>query len=100
MRPLQAVLLVPFILAACADGEVHVESDTSWEGTVEGIGAVEGTGDRIFEVTVGDDTCWRLTKTGPNGVLRAYGRTKSLFGTDITDDATTTRAGGTVAGCL
>jgi hypothetical protein len=99
MRPLYALPLLA-LLAACADGEVHVESDTSWQGTIDGIGAVEGTGDRVFEVSVGDDTCWQLTKTGPNGVLRAYGREKTILGTDIADDATTTEPGGTVAGCL
>ena len=95
-----AVLLLG--LLGCGDKTLFVESNAPWQGTVDGIGDVSGTGNKDFDVSeVDGEVCWTLKKTTLAGVLRVYVEDNGAFGlsTDIEGLKTTTDPYGEVSGC-
>ena len=100
-RALPCVAL--FALAACGSRELHVESDTRWTGTIEGMGSVSGSGTRVIDLNrAPSPVCWSIGKTTSAGTLHVYGRQSSFGGTevDIIDEGTTNAPNGVVQGCL
>ncbi len=104
-RPPPLLSLVVFLAAgatACGDKVLYVESNASWAGTVDGIGAVTGTGSADFDVAeVDGEVCWTLHKTTLAGTLRAYVKDEGAFGasSDIEGLETTSEPYGEIGGC-
>jgi hypothetical protein len=85
------LLLAVATLAGCSK-KIRVESDTTWEGTVNGA-PVSGTGDQTFELN-GDTNCYTLKKTTQIGYLRVKIRKGSGMDQSTIDDF------GQVEGCI
>ena len=99
----RAVLLIgAFVLIGCTDKTLHVESDTSWAGTIDRFGGVAGQGNAQYDLGgVAGQVCWKIAKTTTAGTLRAYADDKTWFGlgTEVDGEATTTAPAGEVQGC-
>ena len=39
------------VIAGCGGRVIHIESDTSWSGTIDGIGAISGRGSKTFALS-------------------------------------------------
>jgi hypothetical protein len=64
--PIVSMLLV----AGCGNRVIHIESDTDWSGTIDGIGVVSGRGSRTFALdAVSSPVCWTITKMTDAGTL-------------------------------
>ncbi|HET9325678.1 MAG TPA: hypothetical protein VFQ05_02785 [Candidatus Eisenbacteria bacterium] len=85
------LLLAAATLAGCSK-KIRVESDTTWEGTVNGA-TVTGTGDQTYELN-GDTNCYTLKKTTAVGYLRV--KIKKGTGSDQSTEAEF----GEIRGCL
>jgi hypothetical protein len=96
-----AVPLVCCLLAGCAERTLMIESDTSWSGNVQQVGAINGQGGAELELpSTGGRLCWDLQKGTTAGTLRAYVRDKkNFFGTDTDGDMATTEPNGLITGC-
>jgi hypothetical protein len=91
------------VIAGCGDRVIHIESDTSWSGTIDGVGAVSGRGGKTFALdAVSSPVCWTITKTTEAGTLRVYSEASTWFGLgeDIEAEQTTTEPNGDVTGCV
>ena len=101
MRTLALVATIA-LLGACTNRELVIESSTSWTGFIEddesGFSR-DGSGNATFDLDRGT-TCWTFQKATEQGSLRAYARTKELFGNDTRGEARTTAAYGFVTGCI
>ena len=99
----RAVLLIgAFVLIGCTDKTLHVESDTSWAGTIDQFGPVDGHGNAQYDIGgVTGEVCWKIAKTTTAGTLRAYADDKTWFGlgSEVDGEATTTAPAGEVQGC-
>lgn len=102
MRALRYAPALALILAACGGKTLVVDSDTSWQGTADGLGQVAGRGEGRMELPDLDEICWTLAKTTDAGTLRAYAETSTWFGlgSDVSGEATTTAPAGSVSGCV
>ena len=103
MRALISALAIAVGLSACTDREIIVESNTSWSGFIgeeESGYSRDGFGNAKFDVDGGSRACWTFQKETEDGYLRAYARTKEIFGTDRHGDARTTAVFGIVTGCV
>jgi hypothetical protein len=90
------------MLTACSGKTLHVESDTSWAGTIDHFGTIDGHGNAQYDVGgVTGRICWSISKTTSAGILRAYTDDDTWFGlgSEVDGEATTTAPGGVVAGC-
>jgi hypothetical protein len=90
------------LLCACNKTTLVVESDTSWAGSIEGVGQVADRGDARFELPdLKRESCWELRKTSSAGTLRAYAEDDPWFGlgSEIDGEAVTTAPNGVVRGC-
>lgn len=98
------MLWLVLLLCACGDERLFIESDTSWSGTVDGVGLVSGHGDEEFDLAAEGDQapCWTLNKTTDAGTLRAYAEADTWFGlgVGVHGEATTREARGQVRGCV
>ena len=99
--------LLPIIstlfIAGCGGRVVHIESDTSWTGTIDGIGQVSGRGGQTFALdAVSTPVCWTITKSTSAGTLRVYSEASTWFGLgeDVEAEQTTTAPNGQVTGCV
>ncbi|MGE5091823.1 MAG: hypothetical protein ACM3OH_06590 [Bacillota bacterium] len=91
------------LIAGCGGRVIHIESDTSWSGTIDGIGAVSGRGSTTFALdAVSSPVCWTITKLTAAGTLRVYSEASTWFGLgeDIEAEQTTTEPNGDVTGCV
>jgi hypothetical protein len=91
------------VIAGCGGRVIHIESDTSWSGTIDGIGAISGRGSKTFALdAVSSPICWTITKTTAAGTLRVYSEQSTWFGLgeDIEAEQTTTEPNGDVTGCV
>ena len=90
------------LLAGCGDSVVHVESDTTWAGTVGGS-QVSGRGDESFTLPADGSAsrCASIHKTTEAGTLRVVIEQSTWFGLGNTVDfeGTTTAPMGAVSGC-
>lgn len=94
--------VLSLVLLGCGDKTLYVESNAPWEGTVDGVGSVSGTGNEDFDVSEQDgEICWTLRKTTLAGTLRAYVEDESMFGLGVAVEGleTTTQPYGEVGGC-
>ncbi len=99
---LSLLLLAAAGTTACGDKVLYVESNASWAGTVDGLGAVSGAGSTDFDVSeVEGEVCWTLRKTTLAGTLRAYVKDEGPFGagSDIEGLETTSEPYGEIGGC-
>jgi hypothetical protein len=90
------------LLSACTDRELIIESNTSWSGFIGGEESGysrNGSGNATFDLDEGR-TCWEFQKETAEGSIRAYAKTRELFGSDRSGDAWTTTEFGFVAGCI
>jgi hypothetical protein len=90
------------LLAGCSGKTLHVESNTTWAGNIDKYGAVAGQGNAAFDLgDIYGEVCWKIGKTAPIGVLRAYSDDDTWFGlgSEVDGDQTTTLANGEVTGC-
>lgn len=97
--PIVSMLLV----AGCGNRVIHIESDTDWSGTIDGIGVVSGRGSKTFALdAVSSPVCWTITKMTDAGTLRVYSEASTWFGLgeDIEAEQTTTEPHGDVTGCV
>lgn len=96
-------LLMSVGLTACGSEALHIESDTSWAGAIEGA-PVTGRGSQVIDLDAfkAGTKCWTLRKTTSAGVLHVWGEQKSLFGlgVEIFGESTTREPGGVVQGCV
>jgi len=79
---------------------VRIESDTYWEGTVDGR-RIYGYGNREYLVYA--PSCWSVYKTTYNGLLRTFATYRDYYrgGNFPTwDDRATTSPYGSVNGCI
>ena len=90
-----------FLCAACGGTELHVESNTTWSGHINGSSGAsyDGSGNEVFKLETGVLTCWSFQKQTPAGSLRVYAVEGGIFGTGKAGDATTTAQYGVVSGC-
>ena len=91
------------VIAGCGGRVIHIESDTSWTGTIDGVGAVAGRGSKSFTLdATSSPVCWVITKTTAAGTLRVYSEQSTWFGLgeDIEAEQTTTEPNGDVTGCV
>ena len=101
MRKLAGVVAI-VLLGACTDRELIIESNTSWSGFIGGEESGysrDGSGNAKFDLDEGR-TCWTFQKETEQGSIRAYAKTRELFGSDRSGDAWTTTEFGVVAGCI
>lgn len=101
MRPL-LLWGVVVALSACSGKTLHVESDTSWSGTVDQFGAVQGSGNAQYDL--GDthgQVCWTIGKVTTAGILRVYADDDTWFGlgSEVDGESSTTAPSGAVEGC-
>jgi hypothetical protein len=104
-RGLAASLTVTATLfvAGCGGRVIHIESDTDWSGTIDGIGVVSGRGSKTFALdAVSSPICWTITKLTDAGTLRVYSEASTWFGLgeDIEAEQTTAEPHGDVTGCV
>ncbi len=106
MRIRSAVPLVAaLLLASCGEQILHIESDTSWTGTIDGSlvsgrGAYEG---RLPNRTAGrGSVCWSIEKDSDAGTLKAWVEQGTFFGLGnvVESEMTTTAPHGVVSGCV
>jgi hypothetical protein len=106
MRIRSAVPLVAaLLLASCGEQILHIESDTSWTGTIDGSpvsgrGSYEG---RLPNRTAArGSVCWRIEKDSDAGTLRAWVEQGTFFGLGnvVESEMTTTAPHGVVSGCV
>lgn len=100
--PRAVLLIFALALVGCSDKTLHVESDTSWAGTIDRFGTVDGHGNSQYDLGgVAGQVCWQIAKTTSAGTLRAYSDDATWFGlgTEVDGDATTTAPAGGVQGC-
>lgn len=100
--------LVPVVavtlLTSCGGQTLHIESDTSWSGTLGGI-PISGQGSTQMELPArngGRGTiCWTIRKDSEAGTLRAHVEQDTFFGLGsvVEGEMTTTAAFGVVSGC-
>lgn len=103
MRRLFAAVVLAVGVSACTDRDIIVESNTTWSGFIgeeESGYSRDGSGNARFEIDDSGRTCWTFQKETEAGYLRAYAKTKEIFGTDRQGDARTTTAFGIVSGCV
>lgn len=95
-------LLASILLASCGDTVVRIESDTTWQGTVEGR-TVSGRGDATYELSAdgSGNRCVTIAKTTEAGTLRVIIEQGTWFdlGNDIQFEAITTDPLGSITGC-
>jgi hypothetical protein len=99
---LRLLSLAAFLLAACDEKVLVIESNTAWEGDVTYVGFVEGSGNADLDLTdVPSDVCWTFRKVTSAGILRVYLRDETWFGLgeEIDGDQTTSAPSGEVGGC-
>jgi hypothetical protein len=96
------VVLVLPLLMGCGGTTLVVESDTSWAGSVEGYGAISGRLKAEYDLGDAAGACWTVSKTTEAGTLRVYAETSQWFGlgNQVSGEATTAQAMGTVTGCV
>lgn len=104
-RGLAATLTIvtTLFVAGCGGRVIHIESDTDWSGTIDGIGVVSGRGSKTFALdAVSSPICWTITKLTDAGTLRVYSEASTWFGLgeDIDGEQTTTEPHGDVTGCV
>ena len=96
------------MLSACSGKTLHVESDTSWSGSVDQFGSVEGHGNAQYDLgATHGQVCWKIDKATTAGVLRAYADDDTWFGmhvnlgmgSEIDGESSTTAPSGSVEGC-
>ena len=95
-------LTAVMVLCACDKTTLVVESDTSWAGSVDGVGQVADRGGARFELPDAKrENCWELRKTSSAGTLRAYAEDETWFGlgSEVDGEAITTAPNGMVTGC-
>jgi hypothetical protein len=85
------LLLAAAALAGCSK-KIRVESDTTWEGTVNGA-AVAGSGNESYELN-GDTNCYSFKKLTPQGYLRVKITKGSGMDQSVADSL------GEVKGCI
>ena len=85
------LLLLLFVATGCSK-KIRVESDTCWEGNVNG-GSVSGCGETSYTIK-GDSDCFSFQKTTDFGYLRI----KVTKGSG--DEPSTSSAYGVVSGCI
>lgn len=91
------------LLASCGGRVVHIESDTTWSGEIDGVGTVTGRGSKTFALdATTSPACFTITKTADAGTLRVYVEQSTWFGIgeDVLAEQTTTEPGGSVTGCV
>jgi hypothetical protein len=90
------------LLAGCGGTTLVVESDTSWAGSVDGVGAISGSYRAEYDLGDADGKCWTVSKTSEAGTLRVYSKTSEWFGLgdQVSGNSTTTVPMGTVTGCV
>ncbi|HEX6644584.1 MAG TPA: hypothetical protein VF037_07900 [Gemmatimonadales bacterium] len=95
-------VIASVFLASCGETVVRIESDTTWEGTIEG-NHVSGRGDASFTMSAdgAGGTCVTIRKTTEAGTLRVVIEQGTFFdlGNEIHFEGTTTEPMGTVTGC-
>lgn len=97
-----SLLVLSAAIGGCDSKELVIQANTSWQGTVTGIGAVAGSGNDVIDLTdAPSDVCWELRKTTSAGILRAYLRDETWFGlgTEYDGDQSTSEPGGEIGGC-
>jgi hypothetical protein len=90
------------LLAGCGGTDLTVESDTSWGGTIDGIGTLEESGSKSYSLSTGRQrVCWSLSKRTEAGVLRVYTEQSTWFGlgNNVDFDVSTSALGTTISGC-
>ncbi len=90
------------LLAGCGTRVVHIDSDTTWSGTIDGFGSVSGRGNKTYTLDAASSpVCWTIAKTTGPGTLRVYSEQDTFFGlgSEVEAESTTTEANGTVTGC-
>jgi hypothetical protein len=98
-------VVAALLLAGCGEQIIHIESDTTWSGTI-GDAPVSGrgayTGRLPARTTSRGEVCWNIQKTTEAGTLRVWVEQSTFFGLGnlIDADNTTTAPHGTVAGCV
>jgi len=118
MKMILAVVVFGCV-TACGSTELVVESDTTWNGYIQGLNSgatwpsgyrngtsVSGSGDHRVELD-SRTTCWRILLSAP-GRLKVYATKKSLTGSErVGEDEVTAPRGvrphqtlGHVEGCL
>lgn len=101
-HPLFALVAVP-LCAACNSKTLVIESDTSWNGEVQGYVTLSGRDNATIDLDdAPQSVCWTLAKTTSAGTLRAYLKEEDWLGLskDYVGDATTTEPNGQIGGCL
>ncbi len=90
------------LTSGCGASRLRVESDTTWEGSIDQVGDVAGRANQQFDLsnTTGQ-VCWTFHKRTSLGTLRVYVDDQTWFGlgAKVDGDMTTTEPGGTVQGC-
>ena len=97
-----ALWAVVLSLSACSGKTLHVESDTTWSGTVDHFGPVSGRGNAQYDIGgVTGQICWQIAKTTSAGLLRVYSDDDTWFGlgSEVDGDSSTIAPGGAVEGC-
>lgn len=85
------LLLAAAALAGCSK-KIQVESDTTWDGTVNGA-AVVGSGNQTYELN-GDTNCYSFRKLTAEGYLRVKIKKGSGMDQSVADTL------GEVKGCI
>ena len=101
-RSLLPLVILP-LLMACNSKTLVIESNTSWQGEVEGYVTLAGRDGATIDIKDAPGTvCWNLTKTTSAGTLRAYLKESDWLGMNVryAGDATTTEPNGQIGGCL
>ncbi len=99
LLPIVATLLI----AGCGGRVVHIESDTSWTGSIDGFGPISGHGNKTYALdAVSSPVCWTVTKATDAGTLRVYSDRSTFFGLgeEVEAEQTTTAPNGSVSGCV
>ncbi len=101
MTPPIRWLAAAVLVSGCNEKDLVIESDTTWEGTVDRIGTVSGRGSARYTLDVKGQVCWVFTKTSTHGVLRVYAvdQTWLGLGSEVDSDDTTREPNGQVRGC-
>ena len=100
--PRAVLMIFGLVLIGCSGKTLHVESDTSWAGTIDRFGTVDGHGNAQYDIGgLTGQVCWQIGKTTSVGTLRAYSDDDTWFGlgSEVDGDATTTAPAGVVQGC-
>jgi hypothetical protein len=89
------------MLIGCDQRTLVVESNTSWEGSVDDFGPISGQGNSSIDVgRASRGFCWTIGKRTDAGTLRVFLDDKSTFGvTEFRGEQTTNEPFGEVRGC-